>query len=65
MTARAAEYILWRDGRTHAVKARCRANDGVDCVVIEPLPGRPVLVPLAVAQKAPQRSRPRLVVDNT
>jgi len=57
MTARAAEYILWH-GKTYAVKAKVRSN-GIDCLAIQDERAI-MLVPVAVAQKAPGRSRPVL-----
>jgi len=57
MTARAAEYILWQQ-KTMLVKAKVRSN-GVDCYAVQDEHGI-ALVPVAVAQKAPGRSRPRL-----
>jgi len=58
MTARAAEYILVA-GRTLPVVAKVWSN-GIECLAVMEAPGRPRLVPVAVAQKAPGRSRPVL-----
>lgn len=50
-------------GRTLPVVAMCKSN-GVDSVVVMEAPGRPALIPLAVAVEAPSRSRPVLVCNN-
>ena len=57
MTARAAEYILWHE-KTTLVKAKVRSN-GVEYYAVQDEHGI-ALVPVAVAQKAPGRSRPVL-----
>ena len=57
------QYILFA-GRTLPVVALVKQN-GIPHVCVMEAPDRPRLVPLAVAQAAPGRSRPVLVVDNS
>ena len=56
------QYIL-HEGRTYPIKARVRSNN-IWCYAIQDERAI-MLVPVAVAQKAPMRSKPVLVVDNT
>lgn len=57
-----SKYVLHK-GRTLPVVARVRSN-GIDCLAVMEAPGRPAIIPVAVAVEAPARSRPRLVWEN-